>query len=650
MSIVKMKRLRLIGLKTERETLLRLLQQMGCVEFDEPLGKLTDPAWSGLTTRPDATALGAAREQSATIESALKTIKRYSPKQKGGFLSRRPEISAAKLFDDNHYRGALDCAEQLGALERKVTALYAEQSKLKTQKLSLAPWRALDIPLETTSTNEVAVWFGTVSSNTDLDGMEAAVAAATDLTQILRAGRDAELQYLVILCHKSAEETCAEALKQYGFSKTVLRGWTGTAAENEARLDGALTENAHQLEETITAAGGFAGRREELELALDRAGQEIRREDARYRLLDTDSAFLLEGWVPAAEAARLADGMAQFTCCWETADPTPEEYPRVPVKLKNNWLTRPMNMVTEMYSLPAYDGLDPNPLMAPFFILFYGIMMADMGYGLLMMIASIVVLKKVRPKGTMSHFFALLGLCGVTTFLFGAITGGFFGDFLPQMAKIINPDTTFTALPALFTPVNDTLMILIGALALGIVQIFTGMAISLVRKLKRREFGAAIKDEIAWYAVFICIGCAVITGQTQIFITAIVVILLGTQWIGGKGIGGKLLSIGGSLYNNITGYFSDILSYARLMALMLSGAVVAQVFNTLGAIPGNVLIFIVISLVGNSLNFALNLLGCYVHDLRLQCLEYFNRFYQDGGKAFKPLEINTKYVDVSENN
>lgn len=106
------------------------------------------------------------------------------------------------------------------------------------------------------------------------------------------------------------------------------------------------------------------------------------------------------------------------------------------------------------------------------------------------------------------------------------------------------------------------------------------------------------------------------------------------------------MGIVGSLYNNITGYFSDILSYSRLMALMLAGAVVAQVFNQLGAMTGNVIVFIIVAAIGNALNFALNLLGCYVHDMRLQCLEFFGRFYADGGKAFQPLDANTRYVDI----
>ena len=134
--------------------------------------------------------------------------------------------------------------------------------------------------------------------------------------------------------------------------------------------------------------------------------------------------------------------------------------------------------------------------------------------------------------------------------------------------------------------------------------------------------------------------------QIKIALIVIVVILVLTQGYGKKGIVGKLMGIGGSLYNNITGYFSDILSYSRLMALMLAGAVIAQVFNTLGAITGNIVTFLLISLIGNALNFALNLLGCFVHDMRLQCLEFFGRFYEDGGKPFKPLKMETDYVNV----
>ena len=239
----------------------------------------------------------------------------------------------------------------------------------------------------------------------------------------------------------------------------------------------------------------------------------------------------------------------------------------------------------------------------------------------------------------------LLGLCGISTFVMGALTGGFFGDFLTQLAQLIHPESTF-ALPALFTPLDDTLMILVGAMCLGFVQILTGMVISVVGKLKRGQFLDAFWEEITWWVVFAGIALAVL-GVTNLVLYAGIVLVVAGPVINGKGFG-KITGIFGSLYNHVTGYFGDILSYSRLMALMLSGSVIAQVFNTLGAIPGNVVVFFIVSMAGNALNFALNLLGCYVHDLRLQCLEFFKNFYQDGGKPFRPLAVDTKYVDIQK--
>ena len=379
--------------------------------------------------------------------------------------------------------------------------------------------------------------------------------------------------------------------------------------------------------------------------AADRAALDIRREEGRIKLRDTEQTFLLQGWVPAERWEKVQAALERYPCAYELEDPAEEEYPQVPVQLKNNWFTRPLSMVTEMYSLPAYGTLDPNPLMAPFFILFYGIMLADMGYGLLMILGSVFVLKKVRPRGGMWNFFALLGLCGVSTFVMGAITGGFFGDFLTQLTTVMGMETPIV-LPALFTPLNDTMMILVGAMCLGFVQILTGMAISVVQKIRAGKFMDALWEEITWWVVFAGIALAVL-GVTNLVLYAGIVLVVAGPVINGKGFG-KITGIFGSLYNHITGYFGDILSYSRLMALMLSGSVIAQVFNTLGAIPGNVVVFFIVSMAGNALNFALNLLGCYVHDLRLQCLEFFKNFYQDGGKPFRPLAVDTKYVDIQK--
>ncbi len=648
MAIVKMKGLRLLAMRSDREALLELLQGMGCVEIDEPD---QDPqTWQGLLSqlgnqtlsRPDGQALSQAREDLQAAQRALAVLKRHGDKGRG-LLAPRPRLTRQQLFDGEEQ--GKQAVQQVLEADRQLAALEAQHSKLLTQRAALAPWLELNIPLDTASTQEMVVQFGTVTAGVELEQVQRAVEGASELAQLTQASVDRDVRYCLLVCHTSAQEEVLQALRDFGWSRMNLSGWTGTAKENDQRIARELEQNEQESAQAEQQLAQLTSLAEPIRQAADRASVRINREEGRSRLLDTEKTFLLEGWVPAEKWPELESQLKNYPCAWELRDPTEEEYPKVPVKLKNNWFTRPLSMVTEMYSLPAYNGLDPNPLMAPFFILFYGIMMADMGYGLLMMIASVVVLKKSRPRAGMHNFFALLGLCGVSTFIMGAVTGGFFGDFIPQLLKLINPESTFVWFwPTLFTPLEDTMMILVGAMALGFVQILVGMAISFVKKLRRGQVMDAIWEEVTWWVVFAGLALAILG------VTNLVIILGGVMVVAGpilteKGFG-KITGIFGSLYNHVTGYFGDILSYSRLMALMLAGSVIAQVFNTLGAIPGNVVIFIIISMLGNALNFALNLLGCYVHDLRLQCLEYFNKFYEDGGKPFRPMKLDTNYYDV----
>ncbi|MEG1987914.1 MAG: V-type ATPase 116kDa subunit family protein [Oscillibacter sp.] len=641
MAIVKMKKLRVMAMAERREELLEELLRLGCVEVSEPDGKLADPAWSALLRR-GSSSLTAAKGAITDVNTALAAIKKYAKLKDGLFIQRHP-ITEGEFLGTGSVEEARAVSERIGGFLQELARLQNEENRLLTKQAGLVPWKDLDLPLETAGTEHMLVRLLVCPGATDRTALQGDLAdAAAELTFI---SGDKQQAYCLLLCHRAEEERVMEILRPRSFSVVTFQGMTGTPAENIIRLDEKLVENRRDQEAITTAIVACGRARDALRVYADRLSAEAARETSAERLLTNGTILFFEGWAPGESMDAVGALLDSMNCAWEAEDPTPEEYPDVPVKLKNNWLTKSLNMVTEMYSLPAYDNVDPNPLMAPFFILFYGIMMADMGYGTLMMIASLVVLKKYRPKGTMEHFFGLLGLCGVSTFIMGAMTGGFLGDFIPQFLRVLNPASTFE-LPALFTPLDDTLMILIGAMCLGFVQIVTGMAISFINKLKNRQYMDALWEEVTWWVVFAGTGLAV-TGVTMLVLyVGIVMVLVGAGWTA-KGFG-KVTAVFGSLYNHVTGYFGDILSYSRLMALMLAGSVIAQVFNTLGAIPGNIFIFILISLAGNTLNFALNLLGCYVHDLRLQCLEYFGKFYQDGGKPFKPLAINTKYVDIQK--
>ena len=646
MSIVKMKRLRLIALARDRDELLSSLLHAGCVEVSEPPADLADPL-----LRRDKARVAEAKSELAELKQALSVLRRQAP-QKEGLLTPRQVVRERDLLDHGAMAAALEKARTVNDHAKAAGQCSARETRLNAELQSLRPWEACDLPLNEAGTRCVAVLLGTVPSAVDFDAMAGAVSEAAEASQVTLLSADGQQQCLEVLVHRSQEGAALEALRSYGFSLPQFKDASGTARDNVRRLEEEMEAVRAQRQAELDAIRAMGPETGALKLCVDQVQQVLATEETKERILAGGSILCLDGWVDEPNVSKLEQALAAFDCAWELTDPAPEEYPKVPVKLQNGPLTRCMNMVTEMYALPVYGTVDPNPLMAPFFILFYGIMMADMGYGLLMVLGAVFMIKKMRARGGMRNFAELLFYCGISTFVLGAITGGFFGDFLTQLVSIISPGTEF-ALPALFTPMNDTIAILGGSLVLGFIQIITGQIVSFVEKARNGHLMDGIWDEGTWWVLylavgFLALGIGNVAGYPVLLIVGILMLAVGSTR-NAKGFG-KIGSFVGAVYNGVTGIFSDVMSYARLMALMLSGSIIASVFNTLGGITGNVFFFLIISMLGNTLNFALNLLGCYVHDLRLQCLEFFGKFYQDGGKPFRPLAIHTKYVDVKEEN
>ncbi len=639
-----MKRLRLIAMNQDRDGLLKSLLHAGCVEISEPEAYLEDEEWSALLKRGSGD-LSEAKALQTELKQAVDVLAKYAP-QKSGMFAARDEIRERDLMDRKTLDKTLETARKVNGHAKSMGQLAARVTRLQADQMALRPWESCSLPLEQKGTRTVRILLGAAPNTVDFHAMTGAVTEAAECVEITKLSEDREQQYLEVLVHKDQEQSALEALRSCGFTFSQLKELTGTASENIKRLDEEIRQTQRQMDQELEGVKSLASARKELEVCIDRVEQDLSTEGVKERLLTDGSILYLDGWLPAEDAGKLEKALKGFDCAWELTEPDPEDYPNVPIKLKNNKLTRCMNTVTEMYSLPAYDGVDPNPLMAPFFIIFFGVMMADMGYGLLMMLGTQFMLRKTKPRNP--NFMELFFWCGLSTFIVGALTGGFFGDFIPQLLKIINPASTFE-MPALFTPLNDTMPIMIGSLVMGVIQIFTGMTVSVVKKCQEGQFVDALFSEITWWIILAGVALAIFGIGTVAGVPVVLVIGILMLVFGGtrnaKGFG-KVTCLVGLVYNGVTGYFSDTLSYIRIMALMLSGSVIASVFNTLGATFGNVILFVIISMVGNALNLALNLLGCYVHDLRLQCLEFFGRFYKEGGKPYQPLAINTKYVDV----
>ena len=650
MAIEKMKKLRLMAVRSNKDALLKELIRRGCVEFSELEGEIQDSQYKNLVSR-ESSGLMTFKAQHTSIVNAVSILDRYAPAKKP-LLSAKPEVGENVLLDDSGVAAACATADEIAANEDRIKRIGAEESRQNSSIDALRPWSGLDLPLETTGTQSCSVVLGTVPGSTDYAAMESALAEVTEEAELFLVDEDKTQKYLVLVCLKEEHAAAMECMRGFSFAIAPVSGMSGTARECIAAAERDLKRLAEEKAQCAENIVALAIHREELKLAADILSTKIARAEAEDKLYGLKSVVFMQGWLPADREAEMAEVFDRYECAWETEEPEPSEYPEVPVKLRSNKITNAMNMVTNMYSLPAYDGLDPNPLMAPFFILFYGLMMADMGYGLLMIVAAIVALTKIKPREGSLSFCQLLLYCGISTFIMGALTGGFFGDALEQIGKIIGMPDGWGVLPSLFSPTGDVQNVLIGSMVLGLIHLNTGMVINVVKKIKRGQLADAVWEEGAlWVTLAGIILWAVkkgnIAGVPVVLIVGLVMVFYGGSR-GSKGVGGKILSVFVTLYNQATGWFGDILSYSRIMALMLAGSVIATVFNTIGGIANSLWLFIPVFLVGHALNFALNLLGCYVHDLRLQCLEFFGKFYEDGGRAFAPLRINTKYYNVSK--
>ena len=647
MAIVKMKKLKLMVASSEREELLRELMLLGCVQVSQP-----PPEEEGseiLLNRADVPELLKSKTEQNALAGSISVLKKYVP-EKGGIgslLTPLPEVKTEELLDGSSRQADLETAEKILALDERIRKNSIEKTARAVEIQGMMPWAELDLPMEISSTESSAVIRGTMPAAVEMGQAQAALAEAADMAELITVSSDKSFHYMVLVCHKEQLESAQAVLRTMGFTAMNAGEFRGTPAqiiEDGKKAIAAMEEEEILCRQQLEEMGSC---RQALKLRYDYMSAEIARKEAESKLLCTESVSVLEGWVPAEDEPKLTAVLDKYDCAYSTEDPSEDEYPQVPVQLKNSVLTRSLNSVTEMYSLPSYDGIDPNPYMTPFFIFFYGMMMSDMGYGILMVLVCLLLLKLKKPAKSMRNFFELFLWCGFATIAWGAVTGGFFGDAPLQVAKILNPETTFTGLPYLINPLEDTVVILIGSVALGFVHIITGTVIGFVDNLKRGDWKAALNDQAAWWVVFAGIACLVL-GLGPWVLAAGGALVVAGSFLTNTGIG-KVTGLFGALYNNVTGYFGDLLSYARLMALMLAGSVIAQVFNTLGAIPGNIIVFLIISIAGNALNLGLNLLGCFVHDLRLQCLEFFGKFYKDGGTPFRPLDIQTKYVSITNN-
>lgn len=653
MSVVKMNKVTIIGLESEKENLLSQLMELGVVELRDQSEKLLTSEWAAVTRKDgneDAVAEWEGRLN--RVQTAMDAMERYDKAKKPLFKSRR-------AITEQEYESVLAKQDEIDQEIDRVVGLYdswnekkTEENSLVSAQASLMPWTSYDLPLELTETRCVKVICGVVPAVTDIQEIREQLTGVSEETELSVLGHDEEQQYLNVLCMKADEDAVWGVLKGHGFTTAQFKDMTGTVSQNLERLNRELEacRNAQkELEEQLSKA---AEGKDEIRCYYDSLTIGRDQAKASESLLRTNQAFCLDGWMIADKQKEVEAIVEANGAICEVTEPEPKE--ETPILLKNSTLITPFESITGMYALPKSYEVDPTPIFALFYFIFYGMMFADVGYGALLFGGCVFFIKKYHLEGTSYKLLKTLSYCGISTMIWGVLFGGFFGDAIGVIAS------TFFGLnisfePLWVDPLESLMMLLVFSCVLGTIHLFVGMGIKAYMYIKDGKIMDAISEVFAWYIFIIGLamllfGGSLFAGASNIgkYLAIIgAIIIVGAPLVRNKGVT-KLLGLW-DLYG-VTSYLADILSYSRLLALGLASTVIAQVFNQLGSLFGSgivlVIVFIVIFVIGHTLNFAINALGSFVHASRLQYVEFFGKFYEGGGDEFQPFAKKTKYVKI----
>lgn len=646
--ILKMQKLTLIGFLADKEALLRDMMKKKCVQIEGPENIRDYESISEMTVA-GVSQTYELEQDLAKFTSAIRAVSPYE--EKGGLFTKKEQADFSVMLDQKLYETAVLLRDEINGIVKQIAEQKNASSRAQLQITALEPWKDLDLDLSVTQTRSTALMYLTAAADVNLEELEKDLLEASPLCYIHKVSSSSEMSCLLVLYHKDAQDAVMEVIKGFNTNRPDFASCKGTAAENISLLKNQIETSTQEIERLTEQLKAAAESAQLLKTGSDMISVQIDDQKVRENIFQTQSVFALTGWIAEEDADKVKKLLDRYSCYYTLEQPAEGDDP--PVKLKNNKFVQPYELITEMYSLPTPDGIDPTPMLTPFFILFFGMMLADAGYGLLIFLLCFIGLKKFKPdEGFLKSAMQIGTSCGLSTMFWGVMYGGYFGNLIPQVAESWFGKTI--TIPAVFDMLNDPMSIMILSFLLGAVHLFTGMGIKIYMLAKRGHLMDGLMDVGLWYLILVGLPMMVLpavanVGKILAIVGAVGLIL--TQGRHEKNILMKPIKGVMSLYD-ITGYLSDVLSYSRVLALGLAGGIIANVFNLLGTMPGfnliGVIAFLLIFVIGHVFNLAISGLGAYVHTSRLQYVEFFGKFYEAGGKPFRPFQANTKYTLISD--
>ena len=651
--IVSMKRLTLVGIRQEEKAILRALQKAGAVE----LISVTADDDGG----DDARRLDEAAERISRFSESLSAIKPYA--KKPGFLTPAREEKLEKMQQDVEEAEA--ASEHIRSILEEMKQIQSRLEKDRSTHTALIPWTDMDQEMSSVASTKFTQYFtGLVDPAAESAILEKDAISAEFYGE---PGNRAA----ILACLKEDARLVAGFLKTINWTDVVFPRMEGTPREAMLALEQDMAAGEKRLMELQTELESCGVSADILENAADALLIERDNLAADTQLEKDASVFRLEGWVREDEVEKVEKAIRAVTEDYysEYRDPAEDETP--PTVLKNDSFNTPFESLITLYSLPNARGIDATPYMTPFYIFLFGIMLSDTGYGLVLSLGAWLFLKLKKPTGGLRGLTMVLFWGGLSTMVWGVLVGTFFGlDFDVLLG-------TADKFPLLIDPTGNPVGMLLFCLLLGIIHICCGHLIKMKMCFGEKDWQSAVFDNLSWVFILVGLVLAALPMASGFFdppfelgwynamhlnTVGLVMILAGSAMVllfKGRDKKNPILRLGsglGGLYG-VTSYLSDILSYARLLALGIATGYLAMVFNTLcamlmggsGAMKFIGFIIAVVLLIALHLfSIAINTLGTFVHCARLQYVEFFGKFYEEGGRAFKPLQYKTKHVQISK--